>query len=379
VKIKNTYQIFLFAFLIIICAIRIHLLPVPLERDEGEYAYSGQLILQGIPPFAQAYNMKMPGIYVAYAAILGIFGQSATAIHFGLLIINLLCALTLYSLGKRLYNPAVGSTSAVAFAVMSLSSSVLGLSANAEYFVLFFALLGMLALLRAIDKGKNRLFLLSGFLLGTCFLMKQHGAAFIGWGVLYLLWHELQNKTVAWKRLAERFALVGTGIIFPFTLMCIWLWNAGVFTQFWFWTFTYAHAYVSQVPLWIGLHIFNTAFSYIFSSSPLFWLLGLAGVISLLFDKTSSARSFVVISFLFFSLASICPGFYFREHYFVLLLPSVSLFSGIGVNAFLDLAAKINVPGRLRLFAFFTILGAAVIISLYSERLVLFHLTPNKV
>ena len=42
-------------------AIRIRLLGIPLERDEGEYAYAGQLILQGIPPYKLAYNMKFPG------------------------------------------------------------------------------------------------------------------------------------------------------------------------------------------------------------------------------------------------------------------------------------------------------------------------------
>jgi hypothetical protein len=43
-----------FALLIILFAtgiIRYGLLDVPLERDEGEYAYAGQLILKGIPPY----------------------------------------------------------------------------------------------------------------------------------------------------------------------------------------------------------------------------------------------------------------------------------------------------------------------------------------
>jgi hypothetical protein len=31
-------------------ASRIRLLGIPLERDEGEYAYAGQLMLQGIAP-----------------------------------------------------------------------------------------------------------------------------------------------------------------------------------------------------------------------------------------------------------------------------------------------------------------------------------------
>ncbi len=48
-------------------AVRIRLLGIPLERDEGEYAYAGQLLLQGIPPYKLAYSMKFPGTYVAYA------------------------------------------------------------------------------------------------------------------------------------------------------------------------------------------------------------------------------------------------------------------------------------------------------------------------
>jgi hypothetical protein len=34
--------------------IRVRLLNVPFERDEGEDAYAGQLILSGVPPYTQA-------------------------------------------------------------------------------------------------------------------------------------------------------------------------------------------------------------------------------------------------------------------------------------------------------------------------------------
>ena len=50
-------------------AVRIHLLGIPLERDEGEYAYGGQLMLHGIPPYKLIYSMKFPGIYAAYAVM----------------------------------------------------------------------------------------------------------------------------------------------------------------------------------------------------------------------------------------------------------------------------------------------------------------------
>ena len=63
--------------LVLNCAIRFHLRNIPLERDEGEYAYAGQLMLQGIPPYKLAYNMKLPGTYAAYAVILAIFGRDS--------------------------------------------------------------------------------------------------------------------------------------------------------------------------------------------------------------------------------------------------------------------------------------------------------------
>ena len=89
------------AIIIVITAgLRIRFLDVPLERDEGEYAYAGQLISQGIAPYSQVYNMKLPGIYVAYAAIMAIFGQSCTGIHLGLLVANAVTIVMIFLLVK---------------------------------------------------------------------------------------------------------------------------------------------------------------------------------------------------------------------------------------------------------------------------------------
>src|SRR4030095_9712329 len=66
----------------LIVLIRIRLLPLSLERDEGEYAYAGQLMLQGIPPYQLAYNMKFPGVYAAYALVMSIFGRLCSGFYF---------------------------------------------------------------------------------------------------------------------------------------------------------------------------------------------------------------------------------------------------------------------------------------------------------
>ena len=56
--------------------VRWRLREMPLERDEGGMAYMAQLLLQGIPPYQEAYHEKLPGIYLAYAALMAAFGQS---------------------------------------------------------------------------------------------------------------------------------------------------------------------------------------------------------------------------------------------------------------------------------------------------------------
>lgn len=68
--------------------IRFRLRAIPLERDEGEYAYARQLMLRGIPPYQLAYNMQLPGTYAAYAVILKFLGETPTAVHLGLLLVN---------------------------------------------------------------------------------------------------------------------------------------------------------------------------------------------------------------------------------------------------------------------------------------------------
>ena len=44
----------------------------PLERDEGGYGYIGQLLLDGSPPYQAAYDEKLPGLFLAYAAMMAV-------------------------------------------------------------------------------------------------------------------------------------------------------------------------------------------------------------------------------------------------------------------------------------------------------------------
>ena len=356
--------------------IRFNLLDVPLERDEGEYAYAGQLILKGIPPFSEVYNMKLPGIYVIYALIISLFGESVRGIHLGLLAANGATTTLLFMLGKRLYNPLVGAVAAGCFAVLSLGGSVQGVFANAEHFVIPFAVGGALLLLRAADTDKPLLFFPSGVLLGIGFIIKQHGVVFIAFGGIFLLWHILTEDRRDVRRGGFKLLSFCTGAILPFALTCLFFYLAGIFDKFWFWTFVYAREYVSGVGGSINFSHLKSILKSITGSSPLIWIAALVGLAALVWDARTRTRSVFTGLLLGFSAVAVSLGFYFRPHYFVLLLPAASLLAGIGIGTARRLSGRLGGGGALKLIP---VLIAVVVLAhtLYHQRSYLFEANPN--
>jgi hypothetical protein len=317
--------------LLMMAVARIHFLKVPLERDEGEYAYAGQLILQGCAPYDRVYNMKMPGIYAAYAGIMALCGQSCTGIHLGLLIVNGVTIILVFLLGRRLAGPSAGVFAAAAFAVMSLAQSVLGPFAHAEHFVLPFALAGILLLLRATDRNSTAALLTGAVLLGIGFLMKQHGAGFILLAGFYLLCREVRRQPLRLKSLLLKGGVFTAGILLPFGVTCLLLLHAGVFKRFWFWTVVYAREYVSLVPLRAGVLLLESEIPGIVLSAAAIWVLAGVGLLALFISRRLREHSLFLLGFLICSFLCTCPGFYFRNHYFLLLLPAIALLSGVGL------------------------------------------------
>ena len=342
-------------------AIRVHLLGVPLERDEGEYAYAGQLILQGIPPYDLVYNMKMPGIYAAYALLMSALGQTHVAIHLGLLIVNAATALLLFLLGRKLFNAFTGITAAAAFALLSLGQQVQGIFANAEHFVILPAIGGILLLVRAVESNKRSTLLAGSVVLGLAFIMKQHGVAFIAFGGLYLFIKEIGRRPLKWNSLVTKCLIFMADVTLPFALTCLILLYAGVFDRFWFWTFDYASQYVSSVPFYIGMQKLELELRVIVGSSIFIWIIATIGLMSPLWNKKSRENFVFSTLFFVFSFLAVFSGFYFRPHYFILFLPAVALLAGIGASSLYELLNRYKaIPG-------------AKIVSVLLVLLVLFH------
>jgi 4-amino-4-deoxy-L-arabinose transferase-like glycosyltransferase len=383
--------------------VRVQLRAMPLERDEGEYAFAGQLILQGVPPYQEAYNMKLPGTYCAYALIMAVFGQSPSGIHFGVALVNGASIVLLFLLGRKLLDDLAGAAAAVSFALLSLSPSVLGLAGHATHFVVLPALAGVLLLVSACDREPAtpnlRLLAISGGLFGLAFLMKQHGLFFGIFGGLYLVWDRLSRwlaarpargaKAAFHRRPVKRkdsgeaetarplalpVVVFSLGFVLPYALTCLWLWKAGVFKQFVFWTISYAGRYASAVPLIYGPELLRAALNAVAGPNLLFWILPWAGALVMWWEPrleregTEQASGikharFFLIAFLLCSLASVCVGFHFREHYFITLLPALALLSGVAFSRAVHLLQH---DTTIELFLAIPILGLFAIASLWA-------------
>jgi hypothetical protein len=317
-------------------ALRLPFLDVPMERDEGEYAYAGQLIRQGVPPYALAYNMKLPGMYAAAALAMSAFGETTSGLRLGLLVAALATSLLVAWLGGRLLGPTGAAVAGVTHAVLSAHHVVLGHAAHATQFLTLPAVGGLLLLLAALSRpDRSRLFL-CGVLLGAAFVVKQQGVVFAGFAVSALVAAELATagpRARTAGRLAGRLAWLGAGLALPLLVTGAVLHQAGVFGRFWFWTVTYAGAYVTQLSAAQALA--NLAGWLRDTWWPIWplWLFAGAGLVALARRGRADPAAPFVLGLLAWSLVGFGIGFFFRPHYFVPVLPVFALLVAAGVPA----------------------------------------------
>ncbi len=358
--------ILLFAF------IRFRLRMMPLERDEGEYAYAGQLMLQGIPPYQLAYNMKLPGTYAAYALILT-SAQTPARIHLGLLLVNAATTLCLFFLARRAFGSLAGVVAAASYALLSTSGSVFGLAAHATHFVVLPAVAGLWLLLVAVESRRDWLLFFSGLLLGLGFVMKQPGIAFALFAGVYLLRCRLQRPR-DWRKLVCSVVLLGLGASLPFAVTCLIMWKAGVFQKFWFWTFTYARQYASIVTPAQGWALFCYIFPGVVRPVLGLWIIAAVGLTAILWCRRARQHAFFLLGFVLFSALGLSAGLYFRQHYFILVLPVVSILIGVAVSCAASLLSSRVRPKALAVALPVLLFLAAYSLSIYVQRKLFFRL-----
>lgn len=336
------------AILVLTGALRYRLLDVPLERDEGGFAYVASLVLDGIPPYTQAYDYKPPGLYVAYAAFIAAFGGGPRGVHAGLLLMSLLSAAMLYVLVRTWSDPAGGAVAALLLGVLSLSPSVLGFAAHATHFVIFWGLAGTLLVERYLRSPHPLYAVAAGAAFGCATLMKHPGILLFAYGAAAVFIAGRESRKGPGRRLGA-IALLLAGFLLPVACVAAWLGGAGALRNAFYWIAEYP-AMVAGGSDATGLldRFIRNGLQSGGSFLPL-WLAAAAGFLWLMMNlPRSGAPSGAPVpgetagpgpsltrarfgAFFSLSVAAVFVGYETRSHYFVLMLPALAAAAGVAV------------------------------------------------
>ncbi len=352
--------------------IKLHLLDIPLERDEGEHASIAQLLMQGEPLYASAYSMKLPAIYFIYAVVMALFGQTPYGIHMGLLSITVVTIALVFLLARRMLGSYAGVMAAIAFALLTLGKYTLAF--NIEPLAMLLVLSGSLVMLSLI--GRARGLLLSGFIFGLAFIAKQHAIFFILFGAFYVLWNDIKIRPIPPARALKRVSLFMMGSAAPFVLVCLYIYARGSFGDFWFWIFKYASKYCSFITFSDGVESFLYVSGKIIGSSPIVWALSGIGLFAGAWSALERDKAVFICGLFISSFLAITPGLYFRHHYFIFLFPAIALFAGIA-----DRYVSRYLSGRGASGAKLNMIMAAIFIlffgfSIFQQKHFLFRMDP---
>ena len=352
-------------------SMRVRMLDMPLDRDEGEYAYTASIMLDGGKPYRDVYTMRLPGIFLTYMAILAIFGKSPTGVHAGLALVNSLSTLFVFFLALKLFGKVPALFSSAVFSLISLSPAMQGMSANTEHFVIFYAMGSILLLLRAREGKRFSYYLSSGLLMGVAILTKQNGAFFALFSLSYLLFMALtsgQDK----KAILTWPAMYFLGLTLPYIAASVTILFSGSYEKYIFWTYTYPMQYISSLTLSMGL--FNLKFRAVsaFEGSYAFVVLAALGASGVYWHRQSRIKiAFTIASFVF-SFLAVSPGLYFRNHYFIFLIPSIALLCGAFAHVLETTLRKSSSIKPEAAIALIAVIACAIFI--YSQKAPLFFM-----
>lgn len=302
------FFLFLALVLGLLFYVRFKYLHIPFERDEGEYAYAGSLLLHGHLPYREAYNMKFPGSYFMYALLMKAGGETIEAVRSGICLIVLLTALMAGAI-THLITRSCTAAAVAAVTLLALNSTMgyNGLMANSEHFVNLFAAGGIFFMLLYFQRPRGSyLLFISGLSLCLALIMKQHGYAF-GIFALLVLFIQTRHKPI-YTRFRD-FAFFTAGGFLPLVLLLAWLLHCGTWQKFCFLTVKYAYAYVQS-----GTETFSKHHTYL-----------QIGILLLLLIVMRQKNIRFLLGWLIFSIVALSTGHYFRPHYHIMVFPALAV------------------------------------------------------
>lgn len=315
---------------VVAMALRAPLAAIPLERDEGEYAYIAQRWLDGAVPYQDSFDQKPPGVFVAYAFIMRLVGGSPAAIHWCAQVYALGTLALIFLIGRHLFSPAAGMVAGIFAAFLMADKGVLGNAANTETFMLLPLTAGFLTTLLSVERQSIRWAIATGVCAGMSVLFKQVAVTSFLFCLLYMAW-----ASPARFRLIAATVLAAVAVVLP-TVAYFYL--KGAIHEFYDCVIGYNIRYTQNVPLDAYPKNFWIHASEILKDGWPIYLLAAVGAGAAWAGGSARAqpggrRAVTLLSlWLAFGFVAVVAGGVFRHHYFLQIVPAVAVLAGGGAD-----------------------------------------------
>jgi len=129
---RRTVMLALAGIVLLVCLLRLPGLVLPLERDEGAYAYVAHIWLQGGLPYRDAFDHKPPLIYLMYMPPLAAGLPMALAVRLWSMLLCLANVGLVYAIGRQVWERHTTLLAALLFGIAGSAFNLQGLILNTD-------------------------------------------------------------------------------------------------------------------------------------------------------------------------------------------------------------------------------------------------------
>ncbi|HUF53653.1 MAG TPA: glycosyltransferase family 39 protein [Dehalococcoidia bacterium] len=299
---------------------------MPFERDEGVYATIAQGVLDGQVPYRDLFDNKPPLVYIWYAFSFTLFGESVFAPRILAAICLSLTTVALFN-QARMVLPMPAARIAAALFAISTGLPWVALHANTEAYMLLPLVSSLMFFTIGMRDGRLRWFLIAGALAGLAVMTKQVAMwNLLALAMVALVWHRRTAETsLQW--------IAPTGALFagtlaslalvalPFTLM-------GALDDLIYANLSYNWLYINFLSYAERLSNFGYGLLFFSAVAAPFVVGALVGLV-ILCRKRAAVMDYVLILWAVASAIGVASGGRFFPHYFLQLMPSLAVLTGI--------------------------------------------------
>jgi len=323
---------------------------LPLERDEGEYAYIAWRWLEGEVPYVESFDQKPPGIFAVYALIFVTLGRTPAAIHWGAILYTLPTLLLLMSLARCAFGPRVAGLAGAFAAIATAGPGFFAGAANTEIFALLPLVGGLWLGARAARRDDLPTAAASGAAAAIALLFKWVVVPLLAFQLVFHLFSHMSSPPLEPRRRALHAAAAVAGGLVPLLMTLgyfAWVGGLGAFVDA---TLLYNLQYATR----LGLSEYPTLLALQSEQFlPTLWpIFAAALLLPLVWLASRGQRAWVpaqrraerwLWGWVLAAAASLAAGGYFRPHYFIFAVPPLSILAALGIMRALSFA---RVPAR---------------------------------